>query len=249
MIALSKLLGMLLMPTGLLWLGLLGAVVWAFRRRTRGLGLFLAVLAAGYTLAGNVQVGHALMARLEAAVPSFPADAEPLEAVFVLGGGTQVDDQGRAFLRESGDRVMEAARLWHAGRVKCLVASGTSNEAGPAPRDLGADTREIWISLGIPSKAIRVIEEPCFITRDEIRAHGRLKVKAGWRRAGLLSSAWHLPRALALARHEGLDVIPVPSDRRGRVPRFQLWHLVPQQEGFQNTQLACWERLGRWMGR
>ena len=32
-------------------------------------------------------------------------------------------------------------------------------------------------------------------------------------------------------------------------PRFQLWHLVPQEEGFQKTQLACWEHLGRLAGR
>jgi uncharacterized SAM-binding protein YcdF (DUF218 family) len=249
MIATTKLLGLLFMPLGLIWLGLLGATVWAFRRRARGLAAALAVLLLGFTLAGNLQVGHALMARLEASLLPNPPEPAGLDALFVLGGGSQVDDQGRPFLGESGDRIGEAARLWHAGRVKCLVASGASSDRPGARRNLGAETREIWRGLGIPGEAIRTIEEPCFITRDEIRAYRRLKAQEGWARVGLLSSAWHLPRALALARGEGLAVIPVPSDRRGRIPRWQLWHLVPQQEGFQNTQLACWEWLGRWMGR
>jgi len=249
MIALTKLLGMLFMPLGLIWLGLLGAVIWAFRRGSRGLGVFLLGLALAFTLAGNLQVGHALMARLEAPIPPFPPDSAPLEALFVLGGGSQVDDEGRPFLNESGDRIAEAARLWHAGRVQYLVASGVSRDARTGPRDLGAETRAIWRGLGIPSEAIQILDEPCTITRDEIRAYRRLQAKKGWRRVGLLSSAWHLPRALSLANREGLEVIPIPSDRRGRIPRMQLWHLIPQQEGFQNSQLAAWEWLGRWMGR
>jgi uncharacterized SAM-binding protein YcdF (DUF218 family) len=249
MIALTKLLGYLLLPTGLLWLGLLWAAVWAFRRRSRGLGAWLVLLFLGFTLAGNLQLGHLLMAQLESSIPQFPADGAPLDALFVLGGGTEVASQGSPLLKSSGDRVLEAARLWHAGRVKRLVASGTSDDDRRGRRDLGLETRAIWMDLGIPTEAIQVIEEPCLTTRDEIKAYTRLQAREGWHRVGLLSSAWHLPRALALARRNGLDVIPIPSDRRGRIPKVQLWHLVPQQEGFQNTQLACWEVLGRWVGR
>lgn len=237
------------MPLGLLWLGLLGATVWAFRRRAKGLGGVLALLTLGLTLVGNPHAGHLMMARLEADVPPVPANPAPMEALFVLGGGSEVDDQGRPHLSPYGDRIAEAARLWHAGRVKRLVASGTSSDARSGRRNLGAETREIWMGWGIPSEAIQVIEEPCFITRDEIQAYGRLRAKEGWTRVGLLSSAWHLPRALALAKREGLVVIPLPSDPRGRPLRWQLWHLVPQQEGIQNVQLACWEVLGRWVGR
>jgi len=236
------------MPLGLLWLGLLLASLWAFRRKSPGLGAFLILLWLGCSLVGNLQVGHALMGRLEIQIPALPTDTPPLEALFVLGGGTQVDDQGKPFLSDGGDRVAEAARLWHSGRTKLLVASGGSRDRAEG-RDLGLETAEIWRSLGIPATAIRVIEEPCFITRSEIQAYRRLKAREGWQRVGLLSSAWHLPRALALAQREGLEVIPLPSDRRGRVPRFQLWHLVPQYEGLQHTQLACWEWLGRRMGR
>jgi uncharacterized SAM-binding protein YcdF (DUF218 family) len=249
MLAFSKLIGMLCMPTGLLWLGLLLAMVWAFKRRMRGLGGFLAFLFLGFTLAGNPQVGALLMDRLEATVPALPEDAAPMDALFVLGGGSQVDERGRPSLGVSGDRIIEAARLWRAGKARCLVASGASDDDSTGRRNLGAETREIWRSLGIPNTVIREIQEPCFITRDEIKAYGRLKTQEGWHRVGLLSSAWHLPRAMALAKRAGLDVLPIPSDRQGRVPRFQLWHMVPQEEGLRKTQLACWEMLGRRVGR
>jgi uncharacterized SAM-binding protein YcdF (DUF218 family) len=249
MLALTKLLGMLCMPLGLLWLGLALAATWAFRKRLRGLGAFLVLLFLGFTLAGNVQVGAWFMGRLESEVPPLSESSAPFDALFVLGGGSQIDDQGHPLLSTGGDRIIEAARLWQAGRATCLVASGASDDALADRRNLGAETRAIWVSLGIPGTAIRVLAEPCFITRQEIQAYGRLKTREGWRRVGLVSSAWHLPRAMALARREGLAVVPVPSDRRGRMPRFQLWHLVPQADGFQNTQLACWEHLGRLAGR
>ena len=249
MLAFSKLIGMLCMPTGLLWLGLLLAMFWAFRRRVQGLGGFLAFLFLGFALAGNPQVGALLMDRLESTIPPLPENAAPLDALFVLGGGTQVDGRGRPILGEGGDRIMEAARLWHAGNVRRLVASGASDDASTGRRNLGAETLEIWKSMGIPNTAIRAIEEPCFTTREEIQAYGRLMVQEGWHRVGLLSSAWHLPRAMALARQAGLEVLPIPSDERGRIPRFRLWHIVPQEEGFQKTQLACWEMLGRRVAR
>ncbi|WLT31151.1 YdcF family protein [Geothrix sp. PMB-07] len=249
MLAFTKLVGMLLMPLGLIWLGLWGSAYWAFRRRVRGLGFALMGLAVGLALVGNVQLGHRLMGRLEAEVQPFSSKDAPLEALFVLGGGSAVDEQGRPALGDSGDRIVEAARLWHAGRVRWLVASGASQGTGPGSRNLGEETRTLWKDLGIPESAIRVIEEPCVITRDEVQAYTRLKAREGWQRVGLLSSAWHLPRAMALARRTGLEAVPVASDRRGRVPRWELWHLVPQQEGLHNTQGFCWEWLGRSMGR
>lgn len=249
MLDLTKFIGMLCMPMGLLWLGVGLAALWAFRRGLRFLGGFLGLLFCGLALAGNPQVGAWLMGRLESTIPALPQDAAPFDALLILGGGSEIDDQGRPMLGFSGDRIVEAARLWHAGRTRRLVASGASHDSPTSHRNLATETRQIWLELGIPASAITCLEEPCFITRDEIRAYRRLKIREGWQRVGLLSSAWHLPRAMALARREGLEVIPIPSDRRGRIPRFQLWHLVPQQEGLMKTQLACWEMLGRRVGR
>jgi uncharacterized SAM-binding protein YcdF (DUF218 family) len=148
MIAITKLFGMLLMPLGLLWVGLLGATVWAFRRQMRGLGAYLLLLALGLALIGNPQVGYRMKARLEASLPLTSEGEAPVEALFVLGGGSEVDVEGRPYLGEYGDRIVAAARLWHAGRVKRLVASGASNNSDRGRRDLGAETRQLWLGLG-----------------------------------------------------------------------------------------------------
>ncbi|BDU76100.1 YdcF family protein [Mesoterricola sediminis] len=245
----QKLLGTLAMPAGLVWLALLGLTVWLARRRQ--FLPFAGALAiwAAYGLAGNPYVGAALIARLERRVPPLPDQAPPFDAVFVLGGGTEVDPAGAPILGSAGDRVVQAARLWHAGRARTLVASGWFRDTVGGPRDGGQDTRALWRSLGVPEAAIVVVDEPCWITQDEIRAYARLKAAHGWKRTALLSSAWHLPRALVLAGKAGLDVTPVGADWRGRDRAFRLDGLVPQDRGFMLIHRAAWEALGRAMGR
>jgi len=245
---LEKTLGALFMPAGLLWMLLMAAALLLLRRRQWAPAAVVLSAWALFGVAGNFYVGSALLASLERAVPPSTA-AEPFDAVFVLGGGTDLDPAGDPMLGTSGDRVITAARLWHGGKARRLVASGVSKDAQGGLRDGGQETRAIWRSLGIPDDAIVVVDEPCWITRDEIGAYLRLSRRLGWKRMALVSSAWHLPRAMGLAAKAGLAVTPVGSDWRGRSYAIQPQRLVPQGEGLQRTHYACWEYLGRWVGR
>jgi uncharacterized SAM-binding protein YcdF (DUF218 family) len=248
--ALQKTLGLLAMPAGVLWLLLLASGALCLLRKQRLPAVLFLLVAAGYALAGNVYLGSRLMARLEAGVPPVDVAAlAPFDAVFVLGGGSQQDPSGQAQANLSGDRIVLAARLWHAGKARLLVASGLSRDSLGGVRNLGSETRALWRGLGVPDSAILVADEPCWNTRDEILADRRLQLRHGWKRVGLVSSAWHLPRAMALAKRAGLDATPLGADWRGRPHPFQLQLLVPQQEGFMDVQRACWEFLGRRLGR
>jgi uncharacterized SAM-binding protein YcdF (DUF218 family) len=247
---LQKLLGALVMPAGLLWALLLGTAFLLLRRRQWWPATLVLLVWGAYGVAGNYYVGSSLLGGLERLIPPVDvARTEPFDAVFVLGGGTDVDPAGDPMLSSSGDRVATAARLWHAGKARLLVTSGTGRDVETGVRDLGQDTRALWLGLGIPDRAILVVAEPCWVTRDEIRAYRRLQDVHHWKRMALVSSAWHLPRAMGLAERSGLTFTPVGSDWRGRRKALQIQRLVPQGEGFLNTGYACWEYLGRWVGR
>jgi uncharacterized SAM-binding protein YcdF (DUF218 family) len=245
--SLQKTLALLVMPAGLLWLLLLLACLLCFRNRQKPLAAFLLILALLYACAGNVYLGAALMARLESSIPPHPEG--PFDAVCVLGGGSDETPMGGPQLGLGGDRIYMAARLWHAGKARLLVASGMSRDSLRGVRDGGEETRVLWRELGIPDCAILVVKEPCWNTRDEIAAYRKLQERFGWSRLSLVSSASHLPRALALARKTGLVMTPLGSDWRGRRKAFQFQDLAPQAEGFMDVQRACWEYLGRWVGR
>jgi len=248
--ALQKTVAYLAMPAGLLWLFLWGACALCFRRRQRGPAWAFLGAALCYGAVGNVHLGTALMARLERAIPP-PAVAalEPFDAVCVLGAGSDQDPFGGVQLSSAGDRIFVAARLWHEGKARLLVASGYGRDSVRGPRDGGQETRQLWQGMGVPDSAILVVPEPCWNTRDEIAAYRRLQQRLGWRRMALVSSASHLPRALILARRAGLAMTPVGADWQGRRVAFQLQTLVPQMDGFDRVQRASWELLGGWLAK
>lgn len=245
---LQKVVAHLLMPAGLLWTALIvitGAALVA--RRWRDAAVVGALLAL-YTLAGNAWLGAWLIGTLERQVlPARRIQELPLfDAVCVLGGGTALQPDGTPQFGSAGDRLGYAARLYLAGKANALVASGLSLPGDD--RNLAVETRALWRDFGVQDGAIEVIGKG-LVTRDEIALYRDLARARGWRRLGLVTSAWHLPRALALCRAAGLEVTPLPCDARSR--GFPPWflYLIPQDKGFAKVQLGAWEWIGRAVGR
>lgn len=245
LLVLQKTIGFLFVPVGFIWMALLFATFWLWKRlgARPAFPLFLVTLL--YTLVGNVHISHALMRSLEQKVESrlLPADA-PFDAAFVFGGGTELDPFGEPQVASSGDRVVFAARLYHAGRVKHLVASGVSSDDPTKPRNLGEETRTIWLGLGVPDSAIHVVSNPCRVTREEITAFKDLQQTNAWTRVALVSSAWHLPRIMQLAHRADFQGVPVGCDWRGRRHVFEFQDCVPQGAAFWRSNVALWEYLG-----
>lgn len=235
---LRKAVALLVLPVGLVWLGLMAAPLLAGPGRPRRL---LVALLAVYTAAGSPLLGNVLLGTLEGAYE----EVGPLEvsgafdAVFVLGGGSGVTPGGKPQLAPPGDRLRLAAVLYRAGMTRRLVTSGSGFEG----RDLSAETREVWLQLGIPAEAIVALPEP-LNTSQEIARYAELQAERGWSRVGLITSARHMWRAQVLARHHGLRMEPLPADfRTADVPPSFL-ALIPQASGFQAVEMAGWEYLG-----
>jgi len=248
-LAFQKFLGRLIMPSGLLWLVLIATTVFAWRRWSRKQACAWTLVLVAYTLIGNSWLGAAMVGALEAQIPmTHLTDGGKFDAVFVLGGGTKPGPDGRPQLGSVGDRVALAARLYHAGRTPVLVTSGSSIAALGLAMDISEQTATIWRELGVPDTAIRQIAKPKN-TSQELAAYPALIEAEGWKRVGVISSAWHLPRVLRGARRHGLELVPLPADHRGIVPGLALVWFVPQAIGFQQVQSALWELVGMAVGR
>ena len=245
----AKIVGRLAMPAGLVFLALWATTIAHAHRRAS-----LAATASGVTLllymaAGNVWLGAALVAPLEAPfVQTDPLLESPFDAIFVLGGGTSIDPQGRVYLTRAGDRVALGARLFHAGRTPILVASGSSPPGTEHPRDAATESARIWSQLGVPPDAIIKLPAPTN-TSEELRAYAALASERGWHRVGLVSSAWHLPRVMRNAERVGLEATPLAADRRGIATWSGFETLIPTGAGFDLVHRGVWERLGVAVGR
>lgn len=199
-----------------------------------------------FTVCGSPIVSDSCYRYLEAREALFDPRADaPLDWLVVLGGGTS-QGPARPEAADAGDRVLMAAQLFAQQRARRLFTTGSDlkneseSQASPARQ-----TIEIWTELGIPETAIDTL--PGINTSAELQSlrrkldeHRAAQADSDYQppRIGLLTSAWHLPRAMRLARAAGLsDIVPVAADHESRLePRF-LWEYVPSANG-----LLRWER-------
>ncbi len=262
----EKTLKELVAPVGLVWI-LLGMGVWfSFVWRRAGSAVLLLLVWGILTAGGNEFVASRLIQSLEqpwieaeqvqmAAGPDAaddPAKTKPFDLVIVLGGGTTADPLLRPQLGFGGDRVMKAAQLYHAGQAQRICVTGEqtfrSVEGDPDPAE---EARDLLKNIGVPEGAIVALRgkntsgEMQFI-RQWLDAQPD---SATWR-IGLVTSAWHMSRAMKLAENVGLHQLhAVPADWMSQpwAPGPSL--VVPSASNLGNTARAIHEYLGRWIGR
>jgi len=251
----EKLITALAMPTGLIWLTLWAFAGCAFAFKLRYFSFLFLGIWCGFTVITSPLTAHFLASRLEQGIVDIDIDTLPdFEAIIVLGGGTTDSPSGRASVGGAGERVLLGARLFHAGKTKLLVTTGETIAAlrhsaeDQEDRDSADQTHEIWTSLKVPELSIQKLKGRN--TREEIDAI------VAWRktipadgRIGLITSAWHLPRAIRLAKKQGLDVVPLPADfMAGRAPTHFI-ELLPSGGSAGKLEMVLKEYLAWLVGR
>lgn len=252
----------LAMPVGLAWLTALAAAVYqALRgRRAAACGLAVAFVAIWVLFCPLVA---AFAFRVTETPPLAPAptaaDAPRFAAVIVLGGGAGRNAEGQAELGQAGERLALAAKMWHAGKVDALVCTGTvkpwpaaaspTQPAGYEPDDPAEIGREILAALGVPEN--RIFRAPGQNTAAEMQ-HLRTfldQPPAGFPAGGplgVITSAYHLPRAMRLARARDLELTPLPAGSRGHMNnRRGIGIVVPNASAGEAVAMVAKEWLAR----
>jgi uncharacterized SAM-binding protein YcdF (DUF218 family) len=86
-------------------------------------------------------------------------------------------------------------------------------------------------------------------TKEEFELIAREAKRRGWSKIGVVTSAWHMGRALRLARTAGVEVTPLPADFVGDVPGWDRLAIVPSGQALSETSRALREYLARLVGR
>ena len=105
------------------------------------------------------------------------------------------------------DRVTTAANLYFAGKVEKLLFSGDNRFVDYNEPEA---MRQLALSLGVPAEAI--IRD--YAGRRTFDTCYRAKAIFGVDEAILVTQAFHMPRALYLCNHLGVDSVGVESDLR-----------------------------------
>lgn len=209
MLFLNKLLPVFVLPLGVV----LALVLLALRQKWRWLGLVAAGVLYGASLP---VVGEGLIGRLERVYPRWRVAEAPAADVVLVLGGTMGPPVAAGYLPNWADAVERfegGVALVQAGRAPQLLFTGAPRSADGAGESEGAAMRALAIARGVPAGRIDVTG-PVGNTADEARALARWCAERGVRRVLVVSSAWHLPRAMRQLRRSGLELTAFPVDFR-----------------------------------
>ncbi|HEY1011358.1 MAG TPA: ElyC/SanA/YdcF family protein [Herpetosiphonaceae bacterium] len=121
----------------------------------------------------------------------------------LLGTSSRVaDGRGNIFFHY---RVEAAARLYHAGKIRAILASGDNSIK---EYDEPSAMREALLKLGVPDAAI-TLDYAGFRTLDSVV---RAKDVFGATSVTIITDDFHAPRAVFLSRQAGLEAIAFQSE-------------------------------------
>lgn len=241
-------------PLGLAIGGLLLALLCALlgARRTGIIAAFLLTIM--LWAASTPIVARALLSTLEAQYPAHAVEGYgPADVAIVLGGALRPPNHLNPYpdLAEASDRVLHAYRIVKAGRVRKILLSGGNLFGGPGVSE--AETMaEVLMSLGIDREAI-LIEGESRNTHENAVASFKIWRREGFSSGLLVTSAFHMPRALAVFRKQGLALEPVATDLMAEAEDLPFpLSVLPNADSLAATTKALREWIGlyvyRWRG-
>ncbi len=254
----ARLAHLLLDPLAVLWLALLAMLVWQIRRKQfrwayiNGLIVLFLLLFAGMPLSKRI------IATLE--VPYYRGsldDVPPADAVVVLGGFVHAhsgtEEAGGIDFNEAVDRLVAGVELLHRGKSQHLVLGGGQFGARSGPTPEAEPVARLLQRWGICEENVTIHSTGiCANTHEEARRVAELMGRNQWTRVHLVTSAWHMRRALAVFRSAGVDAIPVGCDFVGYPIRESWWSAVtvlPESAQLQVLHRYLHEQVGWWYYR
>ncbi len=195
----------------------------------------------------NPFLGNAVLNLWEPAPMAISEIDAPFDVGIVLGGfaRAQAAPRDRLHLSDDSDRLIHALELYRRGKIrKILISSGAGNVLGEKI-DEASVTSAFLLRMGVPAGDV-IIENRARNTHENALYTARLlEARMPEARCLLLTSAFHMRRALACFRKQDLEVTPFATDMSAQPLGFSPYDLIlPNPMGFQS-----WGRLIKeWVG-
>jgi uncharacterized SAM-binding protein YcdF (DUF218 family) len=244
--SLSKILGFFAYPSNvLIAIGLLGLVL-LLTRFTRLASWLIVTSLVLIAVAGLSPLGNALILPLEQRFPPWDASRGSPDGIVLLGGMISPDvsaARGAVALNEAAERITVTAELARRYPNARIVLTGGSNalifdegiEAVFAVRQLEA--------LGVAHDRIAAEEQARNTIENAVFSRLVANPKPGERWL-LVTSAYHMPRAMAVFRAAGFPVEAYPVDWRTRGPIDMVRPFASLGDGLRRTDTAVHEWAG-----
>jgi uncharacterized SAM-binding protein YcdF (DUF218 family) len=242
----SKVLAFFAIPSNLvLMVGILGLLLLAtrFARAGRRLAFTSLVLLA---ILGLSPLGNALILPLEDRFPPWNAAAGAPAGIIVLGGAISPDisaARSEVALNESAERLTVAAELalrYPEARVLFSGGSGALIFGEGSEAEFAA---RVFESFGVSRRRVLLEDRSRNTLENAILSKDLARPQPGQRWL-LVTSAYHMPRAIGIFRKAGFDVEPYPVDWRTGGPADAFLPFGTVGDGLRRTDTAVREWVG-----
>lgn len=241
----SSFLANLVIPLNLCVTLLVIAVVLLMLRRRR-IAAALIALSAAWGLFWSLPASSLWAGgRLEQLYPyTAAADLPAAQAIVVLGGHTAGGRLNwfQPYDRETAlTRTESAALLYKAERAPLILLSGAALEGSQSEAEYMAGNLR---KSGVPPEAL-ILEKKSFNTYENALYSARILKERDISRVLLVTSALHMPRAMAVFSKQGLTPIAAPSAPQIVVPEdpdFSFW--LPDERAFFASRSIIKEYVG-----
>ena len=249
---LSKILPLLVMPLSVTLFLLLVAFFLLRRKRRRWAGGVLVLAIIVLWVAATPFTARSLYRSLETRYPAVPvADLPQAGCVVVLGGvmsGAQpprVDVE----LNDAIDRVFKALEVYRSGKARFIVVTGGNQPWSKEALSEAELIRDLLVGWDVPRKSI-ILEGSSRNTRENALYTRNAMASINCQEALLVTSAAHMPRAVAAFQAAGVSVTPVSTDVRiADTGRLGVLDFLPDVGALQMTSDGLREWVGQWVYR
>jgi len=167
------------------------------------------------------------------------------DAIIVLSGMIKPIKKNDNLIYEfndSIDRILAGIKLIEKNKAPYLILT-----RGKYPWSIGKSEGEVLLdfalSFGIEKQKI-ILTENVQNTDQEAKAIKKLFPKKD-QKVILVTSAFHMTRAIKVFQAAGIDIVPFPVDFRSSNQKFTLMDLIPQASAFSQTSRFIREIQGR----
>jgi uncharacterized SAM-binding protein YcdF (DUF218 family) len=200
----------------LLSLVVLGLLI-ALTKRLRRVGISIALTFSLATIAfGLLPLANYLFVPLEGRFPVFQDDGKPVDGIILLGGSVDAEDsvnRGAIVVNEAAERVLDTIQLAQRyPQARLLIVGGGGTVFGDGTAEAPV-TASFIKSVGIDPARIQIEDRSRTTFENAVYSFQVAKPKEGERWL-LVTSAWHMPRAVGVFEKAGFPVIPYPVDFR-----------------------------------
>lgn len=221
----SKLVWGLLSPISLIiWITSLATVLLWLNKISTAKWLFLAILMINLSLL-VYPVSDYLMFPLEQRFSKPEILPETIDGIIILGGGEELKlslSWKTAELGKGGDRYIATAALAkHYPEAPVIFSGGSGLLRFQGLDKEGHIAQQLLTTIGINNSRI-ILESNSRNTYENFQLMKPLLPNVDGQYL-LVTSAFHMPRAVGIARRENMNVIPYPVDYRSNHPAMRQW--------------------------